>query len=95
MNVHANCGQNAEDHLVKLQEGQVSLVRDTRDFLKKNQRKRAADGREKRQEVTKFEVGQYVLLEYPKSPDKLLALYRGSMEIVSMDRSDISFKLDT
>ena len=55
-----------------------------------NQRKRAADGREKRQEVTKFEVGQYVLLKYPnKLPDKLAALYRGPMEIVAMDRPDI------
>jgi hypothetical protein len=65
------------------------LVRATRDFLKKNQRKRAADGREKCQEVTKFE-GQYVLLKYPnKPPDKLSALYRGPMEIVAMERPDI------
>ena len=56
-------GRNVEDCLVKLREGQATLVRATREFLKKNQRKRASDGREKRQEVTKFEVGQYVLLK--------------------------------
>ena len=91
MNVPANWfGRNVEDYLVKLREGQATSVSDTRDFIKKNQQKREADGREKRQEVTKFEVGQYVLLKYPnKPPDKLLALYRGSMEIVSMDRPDI------
>ena len=73
---------NAEDYLVNLREGQATLVGATREFLQKNQRKRAADGREKRQEVTKFEVGQYVLLKYPnKPPDKLSALYRGLMEM--------------
>jgi len=45
---------NVEDYLVKLQEGQATLVRATRYFLKTNQWKRAADGREKRQEVTKW-----------------------------------------
>ena len=50
-------GRNVEDYLVKLREGQTTLVRVTREFLKKNQQKRAADGRENRQEVTKFEVG--------------------------------------
>ena len=50
-------GRNIEDYLVKLREGQATLVRATRDFLNMNQRKRAADGQEKRQEVTKFEVG--------------------------------------
>ena len=39
-------GRNVDDYLVKLREGQATLVRATRDFLKKNQRKRAADGRE-------------------------------------------------
>ena len=65
------------------------MVRSTREFLKKNQRNRAADGREKCQEVIKFEVGQYVL-KYPnKPPDKLSALYRGPIEIVAMDCPDI------
>ena len=79
MDVPANwSGRNGEDYLVKLREGQATLIRAIREFLKKNQRKRAADGREKRQEVTKFEVGQYVLLKSPnKSPDKLSSLYRG------------------
>ena len=68
---------HVEDYLVKLREGQATLVRDTREFLKKNQRKeRAADGREKRQEVTKFEAGQYVL-KYPNKPaDKFLAQWK-------------------
>jgi len=36
--------------------------------------------------VKKFELGQYVLLKYPKKPlDKLSTLYRGTMEIVAMD----------
>ena len=40
--------------------------------------------------MTKFEVGQYLLLKYPnKPPDKLSALHRGPMEIVAMDRPDI------
>ena len=40
--------------------------------------------------MTKFEVGQYVLLKYPnKPPDKLSALYRDPMEIVAMERPDI------
>ena len=46
-----------------------------------------ADGRDKRQEVTEFEVGQYVLLNKP--PDNLSALYRGPMEIMAIDRPDI------
>ena len=55
MDVPANwSGRNIEDYLIKLREGQATLVRATRDFLKMNQRKRAADGREMRQEVTKF-----------------------------------------
>ena len=55
MDVPANwSGRNVEDCLAKLR---ATLVRATREFLKTNQRKRAADGREKRQEVTKFEVG--------------------------------------
>ena len=40
--------------------------------------------------MTKFEVGDYVLLQYPnKPPDKLSGLYRGPMEIISIDRIDI------
>jgi len=38
--------------------------------------------------MTKFEVGQYVLLKYPNMlPDKLSALYRGSMEIFAWSGS--------
>ena len=38
----------------------------------------------------KFEVGQYVLLKYPNKPTgKLSGLYRGPIEIVAMDRSNI------
>ena len=51
-----------EDYLVKiLRKGQVILVRETKDFLRKNQQKWAANDRENRQELTKIEVGQYVL----------------------------------
>ena len=35
-------------------------------------------------------MGQYVLLKYPKKPpDKLSALYRGTLEIVALRRPDI------
>ena len=37
-------GRNVEDYLVKLREGPATLVRAIREFLKKNKRKRAADG---------------------------------------------------
>ena len=40
--------------------------------------------------VAKFEVGQYVLLQCSSEPpDKLSAPYRGAMEIVAINRSDI------
>ena len=39
-------GRNVKDYLVRLREGQATLVWDTGEFLKKNQRKRAAGGRE-------------------------------------------------
>jgi hypothetical protein len=83
-------GRKVEDYLVKLREGQAMLIKSTRDYLKKNQRKRSADGQAKSKNVTKFEVGDYVLLQYPnKPPDKLSGLYRGPMEIISVDRPDI------
>jgi len=50
-------GRNVKDYLIKLREDQATLVRATREFLRNNQQKRAADGRKNRQEVTKFEVG--------------------------------------
>ena len=75
-------GRNVEDCLVKLREGQATLVRATREFLKKNQRKRASDGREKRQEVTKFDVDQYVLLKYPnKPPDKVSVVHTSRLRL--------------
>jgi len=39
-------GRKAEDYLVR-RESQAILTRTTQEFVKKNQRKRAADGREK------------------------------------------------
>ena len=40
--------------------------------------------------MTKFEAGDYVLLQYPnKPPDKLSGLYRGAMEIICIDRPEI------
>ena len=83
-------GEKVEDYLVKLREGQAMLIKVTRDYLKNNQRKRSSDGQVKSKEVTKFEVGNYVLFQYPnKPPDKLSGLYRGSMEIISIDRPNI------
>ena len=83
-------GKKVEDYLVRLREAQVTLIKATQEFLKKNQRKRAADGRVKSKNVTKFEVGQFVLLQYPsRPPDKLSGLYRGPLEIVAIDRPDI------
>ena len=40
-------GKKVEDYLVRLREAQVTLIKATQEFLKKNQRKRAADGRVK------------------------------------------------
>ena len=47
--------------------------------------------RVKFKKVTKFKVGNYVLLQYPNKPlgDKLSGLYRGPIEIISIDRPDI------
>ena len=66
------------------------LIKSTQDYLKKNQRKRSSDGQVKSKKVTKFEVGNYVLLQNPNKPsDKQSGLYRGPMEIISIDRPDI------
>jgi len=67
-------GRNVEDYLVKLREGQATLVRATREFLKKNQRKGAADGREERQESDQVRGGTIYpsqVLSPNKPPDKL------------------------
>ena len=40
-------GRKVEDYLVRLREGQAMLIKSTRDYLKKNQRKRSADGQAK------------------------------------------------
>ena len=78
-------GKKVEDYLVRLREAQVTLIKATQEFLKKNQRKRAADGRVKSKKVTIFVVGQFVLLQYPsRPPDKLSGLYRGPFEIVAI-----------
>ena len=67
--------RKVEDYLVKLREGQDMLIKSTRDYLKKIQRKLSVDGKAKCKNVTKFEVGDYVLLQYPnKPPDKLSSL---------------------
>ena len=43
--------------------------------------------------VVKFEVGKYVLLQYPnRPPDKLSALYRDPMEIVAINCPDIDVR---
>ena len=71
--------RNPEDYLVKLCEDQSILVQTTQDYLKKNQRKRGIDGGRKDVEVTKFSVGDYVLLTYPNRPPNTLAgMYRGN-----------------
>ena len=38
--------RNVEDYLFQVRDGQSTLVRATKEFLKKNQRNRATDGRE-------------------------------------------------
>ena len=60
--------QNPEDYLVKLREAQSILVQTTQEYLKKNQRKRGVDGGRKDEEITKFAVGDYVLLTVPNRP---------------------------
>ena len=83
-------GRKVEDYLIKLREGQSMLIKSTQDYLKKNQRKRSSDGQVKSKKVTKFEVGNYVLRQYPnKPPDKVSGLYRGPMEIISIHHPDI------
>ena len=58
--------------------------------IKKNQRKRSVNGRVKTSEVTKFSIGDFVLLSYPsRLPNKLTGLYRGPMIITSIDGPDI------
>ena len=85
-----NEGQKKEYYVVKLREGQAILIKSTQDYLKKNQTKRSSDGQVKSKKVSKFEVGNYVLLQYPnKPPDKLSGLDRRPMEIISTDRPDI------
>ena len=59
--------QNPEDYLVKLREAQLILVQATQEYLK-NQRKRGVDGGRKDEEITKFAVGDYVLLTNPNRP---------------------------
>ena len=43
------------------------MIKSTQHYLKKNQRKRSLDGQVKSKKVTKFEVGNYVLLQYPNN----------------------------
>ena len=40
------------------------ILKATQDYLKNNKRKRSSDGRKKGKIVAKFDVGQYVLLQY-------------------------------
>jgi len=83
-------GRNPEDYLLKLREAQSILVQVTQDYLKKHQRKRSVDGGPKNLEVTKFAVGDYVLLTYPnRPPNKLAGMYRGPVVITVMDRQDL------
>jgi hypothetical protein len=78
------------EFLSKLREAHSTLIRVTQDYLKKNQRKRSVNGRAKASEVTKFSIGDFVLLSYPsRPPNKLAGLYRGPMIITSIDRPDI------
>jgi len=65
------------DYLVKFREDQAILIKSTQDKLKNNKRKRSSDGQVISKKVTKFEMGNYVLLQYPNKPlDKLSGLYR-------------------
>ena len=54
-------GKNVEDYLVKLREGQAMLIKSNRDYLKRI-RERSSDGQVTSKKVTKFEVGNNVLL---------------------------------
>ena len=53
-------GRKFEENLVLLREAQAVLTR-AKEYLKKNQKKRAADGRVKAKKVTRFEVDRFVL----------------------------------
>ena len=78
------------DYLFKLREMQATLIKATADYLRKNQRKRSTPGDSGPIEVLGFQVGQFVLLQYPnRPPNKLAGLYRGPMIITAIDRPDL------
>ena len=64
--------RNPKDYVVKLYDAQSILVQATEDYLKRNQRKRGADGGLGDVEVTKFSAGDYVLRYAPPLKDSRL-----------------------
>ena len=68
MDLPRTTARNPEDYVVKLRDARSILVQATRYYLTKNQRKRGVDGVREDVEVTKFSVGDYVLLTYPNRP---------------------------
>ena len=62
--VGCTCDRKVEDYLVKLRECQALLIKVTQDYLKNNQRK-FIKWASKGAKFTKFEVGQYFLLQFP------------------------------
>ena len=58
---------------IELREAHSTLIRVNQDYLKKNQRKWSVNGRAKASEVTKFSIGDFVLLSYPSRPPNKLA----------------------
>ena len=62
--------QNPEEYPEKIRDAQSILVQATQLYLKKNQRKIGVDYGPKDVEVTKYSVGDYVLLTYPNRPHR-------------------------
>jgi hypothetical protein len=81
------------EYLGKLQETQLELIRVSREHLEGQARQR--DARLPLEYTVDFQVGDYVLLAYPsRPPNKLSAMYRGPLRIVSRERSDLYELLD-
>jgi hypothetical protein len=88
-------GRPIEDYLETLRSAQESLIGSTQDYLAKNQRKRALNGKVSKNAGAPIEVGDYVLVRYPaRPPNKLSGLYRGPLIVLAKERDDILDLLD-
>jgi hypothetical protein len=86
-------GVVVSDYLKQLQTVQLELIQKSKDHLEASAIHR--DASVILDPSTTFQAGDYVLLSYPsRPPSKLSALYRGPMQIVARNRSDLYEVLD-